>query len=37
MTRSLRPSGPKNISRARARPKPHIHDPASPLPGTPPL
>jgi hypothetical protein len=27
MTRSLRPSGPQNTSRARARPKPHIHDP----------
>jgi hypothetical protein len=27
MTRSFHPSGPKNISRARARPKPHIHDP----------
>jgi hypothetical protein len=39
MTRSLRPSGPKNISRARARPSrtSMIHDPASPLPGTPPL
>jgi hypothetical protein len=29
MTRSLRPSGPQNTSRARARPKPHIHDPCS--------
>jgi hypothetical protein len=26
MTRSLRPSGPKNISRA-GQTKPHIHDP----------
>ena len=31
MTRSLRPSGPQNTSRARARPKPHIHDPRSGL------